>query len=262
MFRTTLLAFAMAFGVVVPTAAGAQSITVPPEELAAYEPVRDAVDVDAALAAAKAFAEKHPKSAAMAQVEIDVYNKLIASPRGAERLPRIATFKQLFPASERSLDLEFGMMGHYFETGNYAEIYRVGDAVVAKRPDDVEAHYLMLRAAIDALRRSDTTYVAKGKVHGARALELFAQPGVPARFKSEADWQAFKAENLPLTHQSLGLIGLAAGDAALANEQRQITDPYVIEVHAADGKIDPLTARERIRATGPTVHTRRLPESR
>ncbi len=51
--------------------------------------------------------------------------------------------------------------------------------------------------------------------------------------------------------------------SALANEQRQITDPYVIEVHAADdGKIDPLTARERIRATGPTVHTRRLPESR
>jgi Protein of unknown function (DUF2849) len=46
--------------------------------------------------------------------------------------------------------------------------------------------------------------------------------------------------------------------AALANEQRQITDPYVIEVRAENGVIDPLTARERIRATGPTVHTRRL----
>jgi len=46
--------------------------------------------------------------------------------------------------------------------------------------------------------------------------------------------------------------------SALANEQRQITDPYVIEVHAQDGTIDPLSARERIRATGPTVHTRRL----
>lgn len=47
--------------------------------------------------------------------------------------------------------------------------------------------------------------------------------------------------------------------SALANEQRQITDPYVIEVHAEAGTIDPLTARERIRATGPTVHTRRVP---
>jgi hypothetical protein len=51
----------------------------------------------------------------------------------------------------------------------------------------------------------------------------------------------------------------AQAAAASAKEQRQITDPYVIEVHAADGgAIDPLTARERIRATGPTVHTRRV----
>lgn len=48
--------------------------------------------------------------------------------------------------------------------------------------------------------------------------------------------------------------------SALASEQRQITDPYVIEVFAEGGTIDPLTARERIRATGPTVHTRLLPE--
>lgn len=50
----------------------------------------------------------------------------------------------------------------------------------------------------------------------------------------------------------------ARAASALANEQRQITDPYVIEVFAKDGTIDPLSARERIRATGPTVHTRRL----
>jgi hypothetical protein len=43
----------------------------------------------------------------------------------------------------------------------------------------------------------------------------------------------------------------------VAKEQREISDPYVIEVHAADGVIDPLTARERIRATGPTVRVRR-----
>ena len=44
---------------------------------------------------------------------------------------------------------------------------------------------------------------------------------------------------------------------SIAKEQREITDPYVIEVYAADGTIDPLTARERIRATGPTVRVRR-----
>ena len=43
----------------------------------------------------------------------------------------------------------------------------------------------------------------------------------------------------------------------VAKEQREISDPYVIEVHAANGTIDPLTARERIRATGPTIRVRR-----
>jgi hypothetical protein len=45
--------------------------------------------------------------------------------------------------------------------------------------------------------------------------------------------------------------------AAVANEQRLITDPYVIEVFAKDGTIDALSMRERIRASGPTVRIRR-----
>lgn len=43
----------------------------------------------------------------------------------------------------------------------------------------------------------------------------------------------------------------------VASEQRQISDPYVIEVRVTDGVIDVLSARERIRANGPTVPLRR-----
>jgi hypothetical protein len=66
--------------------------------------------------------------------------------------------------------------------------------------------------------------------------------------------------------RSLAEAGLYTDEAAakaqvvstVAKEQREITDPYVIEVHAAaNGTIDPLTARERIRATGPTIRVRR-----
>jgi hypothetical protein len=45
--------------------------------------------------------------------------------------------------------------------------------------------------------------------------------------------------------------------AIVAGEQRAITDPYVIEVSVKDGAIHPLSARERIRATGPTIRIRR-----
>ena len=43
----------------------------------------------------------------------------------------------------------------------------------------------------------------------------------------------------------------------VAREQRQISDPYVIEVQVTNGEIQPLSARERIRATGPTIRIRR-----
>ncbi len=45
--------------------------------------------------------------------------------------------------------------------------------------------------------------------------------------------------------------------AAVATEQRLISDPYGIEVYADGTTIDPLTARQRIRANGPTIPIRR-----
>jgi len=57
-----------------------------------------------------------------------------------------------------------------------------------------------------------------------------------------------------------GLLEATAATAAAATarltEQREISDPYVIEVHADGASIDPLTARERIRANGPTIRRR------
>jgi hypothetical protein len=43
----------------------------------------------------------------------------------------------------------------------------------------------------------------------------------------------------------------------IAREQRHLCDPYVIGVHADGDAIDALTARERIRAAGPTIQLRR-----
>jgi hypothetical protein len=45
--------------------------------------------------------------------------------------------------------------------------------------------------------------------------------------------------------------------ASIATEQREISDPYGIEVYADGKTIDPLTARQRIRANGPTTPIRR-----
>lgn len=44
---------------------------------------------------------------------------------------------------------------------------------------------------------------------------------------------------------------------AAAEEQRAVCDPYVFGVRVTDAGLDALTARERIRSTGPTVRVRR-----
>ena len=44
---------------------------------------------------------------------------------------------------------------------------------------------------------------------------------------------------------------------AVAHEQRELASAYPIAVHGETGTIIPLTARERIRATGPTISFRR-----
>jgi len=47
---------------------------------------------------------------------------------------------------------------------------------------------------------------------------------------------------------------------AAAAEQRVITDPYIVDVLVEGATIAPSSARERIRATGPTVPIRRPDE--
>jgi uncharacterized protein DUF2849 len=40
-------------------------------------------------------------------------------------------------------------------------------------------------------------------------------------------------------------------------QERVVADPYFFDVRLEDSKIDPMTARERIRADGPTTRIRR-----
>lgn len=45
--------------------------------------------------------------------------------------------------------------------------------------------------------------------------------------------------------------------AAAAKEETVVADPFALPAHQDGNRIDPLTARERIRANGPTVAYRR-----
>lgn len=46
-------------------------------------------------------------------------------------------------------------------------------------------------------------------------------------------------------------------ERAASEEQREVADPYPIDVHVGSEGIEPTSARERIRAFGPTIPMRR-----
>ena len=81
----------------------------------------------------------------------------------------------------------------------------------------------------------------------------FTEDGAVAWRRADGTWSRRIADS--------GLVdepmAKAQSTHASATEQREICDPYGIEVHVSGDTIDPLTARQRIRANGPTIQLRR-----
>lgn len=82
----------------------------------------------------------------------------------------------------------------------------------------------------------------------------FTAEGAVAWRRADGTWSRQIAEAGLLTDEATAK---AIAARVASDEQRHITDPYAIEVYADGATIDPLTARQRIRAGGPTVPVRR-----
>src|SRR5688572_20719748 len=77
--------------------------------------------------------------------------------------------------------------------------------------------------------------------------------GAPTYLRADGSWT-------PDLQQALTIESPEERDRLLAlalQQERHVADPYAFAVDVVDGKIDPLTAREYIRAQGPTVPYRR-----
>jgi hypothetical protein len=77
--------------------------------------------------------------------------------------------------------------------------------------------------------------------------------GAPIYLTVDGSWS-------PDLQRALAIEGETERDRLLsvaAKQERAVTDPYAFAVAVEAGKIDPLSQREHIRATGPTVPYRR-----
>jgi hypothetical protein len=78
--------------------------------------------------------------------------------------------------------------------------------------------------------------------------------GSPTYLKADGAWSPAldDARILQSEAEASGLV-----EEANVHQQRHVSDPYAFSIALDNGKIDPLSAREYIRARGPSVRVRR-----
>jgi len=82
----------------------------------------------------------------------------------------------------------------------------------------------------------------------------FLADGTPAYLRADGNWGHSLQEAHVLSEEQ----GKAEASTRGKTEQRIVADPYTFKVLVESGGfIDALSARERIRSTGPTVRVRR-----
>lgn len=81
----------------------------------------------------------------------------------------------------------------------------------------------------------------------------FTDDGAPAYLTPTGDWSRLleEADLIAEEERKDQLLARALG------EETRVCDPYAIQVRRSDAGIDPLSARETIRAQGPTTRLRR-----
>jgi len=81
----------------------------------------------------------------------------------------------------------------------------------------------------------------------------FTDDGAPAYLTADGGWSRALQDAQPM-HADAQERQVAERSA---HDQRAVCDPYAFKVEVTAGVIDPLTAREHIRAKGPTTRLRR-----
>jgi hypothetical protein len=94
---------------------------------------------------------------------------------------------------------------------------------------------------------------SKGGTHFVVTANL-TDAGSPTYLKTDGGWspRLDDARCIETEAEAAGLV-----EDANVHQQRLVSDPYAINVAIEEGKIDPLSAKEHIRATGPSVRVRR-----
>ena len=217
------------------------------DELKAAQAVQQAADAQAAVAAAGEYLKKYAKSPMRGRVGLAVGEKIRAVADAAQRATLTEAAAKLFDRPEEVAVVTPMLVNTYLDAKRFDDAFRVGGEWIGKHPDDVVMMAQLGLNGIDQARLRNPKYVPQSQQYATKAVELLEANKKPASM-NDADWSAYKTEQLPILYQSLGLLSFITGNNAEARTRLEkatslgSTDPttYALLADMADKEYEDL----------------------
>ena len=181
----------------------------------AAQKIEKAKGVEARLQAAAAFVKKYPQSALRRQVAEVMVNEIAASTDAQARVSLAEVFRDIFNLPEEGALINHTLLNAYIGAGKTEEALKLGNDWLAAHPDDVQTMQNLTILASTAAIKGDNSYVAQGRQHGAKAIELIEADKMPAGFDA-AKWPQYKPAALATLYRETGVLAYKAGDKRAA----------------------------------------------
>jgi len=198
----------------------------------AFAKIEKAKGAEAKLQAASEFVRKYPKSPLRPQAARAVADEVAAASDDQLRISLAETYLGFFNEPSEAELVNDALINAYINLGRADDAFKMGNARLAKNPDDVDLLRGLAVIASNEAIKDNMAYAAQGQQYGAKAIELLESDKKPAGV-DDARWAAYKARTLPALYRATGIIAYKMNDKATAAarfskaEEMKIADPAV-----------------------------------
>ena len=175
------------------------------------EKLNKAKGPEAKLQAGAEFIKKYPQSPLRKQVVDVVAGEVINTQDAALRASLAEAFKDIFTGPGEADQVAPALLDAYISAGRNEEAFRAAEAWLAKNPEDVDLLRRLATVALNASIAGNNNFIAAGRQHGAKALELIEADKRPASVDA-AQWAEYKTRYLPVINRELGILAFREGD--------------------------------------------------
>ncbi len=184
------------------------------DEIKALNALNALTDTAAKVDAVAEFIKKFPKTPIRAQLAENLAADIAKIKEPSQAIPLAEKAQTIFTTDEELEGITGVLLDAYVTASRADDVFRVGGAIVAKRPDDAHAYVQMTFVGANELRKGNQKFAQQALQSGLKAVELIEADKKPEGMEP-ANWASHKAL-LPQIYQQLAILSLVTGNSAEA----------------------------------------------